>query len=230
MPGDTARDAFERAAMEAAHEALGPLTTVGAALDLLASAIDPEDDEAQQALVLAQRHLRTTELQLARLGRLRFGPQEPARRPTDLAALARELVEDLSLSVLAEHDTSVEVHGPVEAEVDPEQVRGLLFNLLSNAAKYSPPGRAVVVAIEDGGDEILLRVRDQGDGVAPDDVPRIFERYGRGDHVEVRGVGLGLPLARDIARAHGGDLVLEPARNEGSTFLLRLPRREGGGR
>ncbi|MEX1177239.1 MAG: ATP-binding protein [Nitriliruptor sp.] len=220
----SAREQFEQAAMEAAHEALGPLNTVEAAIGLIGPAIDPADEDAQQALELARRQLRLARLQLARFGRLRSGPDEPDRSEIDLSALARELVGDLEGTILAQHDVAVEAPRPVRAPVDVDQLRALLFNLLSNAAKYSPPGRMIVVVVDHCDDHGEVRVRDQGHGVAPDDAERIFERYERGPVEGIEGVGLGLPLARETARAHGGDLVLEPADDdEGATFLLTLP-------
>ncbi len=226
MVGPSARDEFEQVATEAAHEVMGPLTTVEAAIGLVGGAIDPEDAVSLDAIALAQRQLRLARLQIARLSRLDTGIEPPVTADVDLAALARELVGDLESTVLAEHATTVESTGPVLVEVDADQIRGLLFNLLANAAKYSPAGRHVVVAVDDHRDRVELRVRDQGHGVVPDDTERIFERYERGsEHPQVSGLGLGLPLARETARAHGGDLELEPApEDEGSTFLLTLPR------
>lgn len=214
---------FERAAVEAAHEAAGPLHAVGSALGLLRSMLDPDDEDGAAALRLAERQLRLAQLQIDRFGRLASGPDEPDRRPCDLAELARELVDDLSTNLLADHPTSVEAPPAVEAVLDADQIRGLLFNLLSNAAKYSPAGRNIVVGIQRLDGRLELRVRDQGAGVAPDDAQRLFRRYERGD-VDANGVGLGLPLARDVARAHGGELRIEPVEGEGSTFLLTLPR------
>jgi signal transduction histidine kinase len=214
---------FEETASSAAHEIAGPLSTVDAALGLVAQMLGPDDDEAQNLITLAGRHVRLIELQVARISRLRRGPDEPDLRRVDLTAVARQLVDDLSVSVLAEHPTTVEATGPIEVEVDVDQVRQVLFNLLSNAAKYSPAGRDVVVSLTSTADRIELRVRDQGHGVVPEEAERIFERYRRA-HEHVQGLGLGLTVAREIARAHGGDLTLEPAEEDGgSTFLLTLP-------
>ncbi|MEX0835375.1 MAG: hypothetical protein WD010_04745, partial [Nitriliruptor sp.] len=143
MAGSTARDEFEQVAVEAAHEVMGPLSAVDAALGLLGTAIDPADEVGTAAVGLARRQLRLARLQIARLGRLRAELEEPARERVDLVELARELVGDLEATVLVEHETTVTASGPVPAEVDADQIRGLLFNLLSNAAKYSPAGRTV---------------------------------------------------------------------------------------
>jgi two-component system, OmpR family, sensor histidine kinase KdpD len=224
MVGATAQQQFERAAMQAAHESMGPLSTVAAAIELLATSVDPDDADAQEALDLARRQLRLVQLQLGRLGRLRSGVDEPTLEPTDLKRLVEQLVRDLEASVLASHPTTVEADRPVEVDIDPDQVRGLLYNLLTNAAKYSPAGRDIRILLDVRDDEVQIRVRDRGHGVAPSDAERIFERYERADHGSTTGAGLGLPLARETARAHRGELSLEPAQKDaGSTFLLTLP-------
>lgn len=110
---------------------------------------------------------------------------------------------------------------------DPDRLRQLVLILLDNAARYSDPGGEVVVTLAAAvGGGLLLSVADRGMGIAADELERVFERFYRGDgagarHVE--GSGLGLPLARAIARAHGGELRLESTQGEGTTALLTLP-------
>jgi two-component system, OmpR family, sensor kinase len=101
-----------------------------------------------------------------------------------------------------------------------------LFNLLDNAAKYSPAEAPVVLELRarDGG--AVLTVRDQGVGIAPDDLPRVFTPFFRGDRSRTRdtgGIGLGLALAKRIVEAHGGRVALESALNKGTTVTLWLP-------
>jgi two-component system, OmpR family, sensor histidine kinase KdpD len=216
---------FESAASLAAHEMAGPLSTATAAIDLLRTRLDAEDEIASDLVSTATRHLRIARLQTARLAQLASGPRPPELRSTDLDMLVREVVGDLTLSELAHHPTAVESSGRAEAAVDPDQIRQALYNLLTNAATYSPRGRAIVIEVSQSGDQVLLRVRDQGHGVAPEAADRIFEPYQRGQ-ADAPGLGLGLALSRDIARNHGGDLTLEPAPKGGAEFLLKLPRPE----
>jgi two-component system, OmpR family, sensor kinase len=207
--------------MEAAHEVAGPLSAVRAALDLLGQHIDGAD--ARDLLDLARRQLGLADMRVSRFAQLDVSPAPPTRVPTDVVELCRTLVDDLSTSILEGHPAHVEACGSLRIEVDPDQIRQVLFNLLSNAARYSPAGRDIVVAVTVDASSCEIRIRDQGAGVAPEDTERIFERYERGD-VDVRGTGIGLAVARGLARGHGGDLVLEPAEDgPGSTFLLRLP-------
>jgi signal transduction histidine kinase len=214
---------FERAATLAAHEMAGPLTTTAAAIELLRVRLDADDPVASELLETATRHLRIAQLQTSRLARLAAVPRAPVTAATELGGLAREVVNDLSLSELAEHPTEATSDGAAIAEVDVDLIRQALYNLLTNAASYSPPGREIVLEVSQDPEHVMLRVRDQGHGVAPEIAGRIFEPYERGQD-DGSGLGLGLALSRDIARQHGGDLDLEPAPKGGAVFLLTLPR------
>jgi signal transduction histidine kinase len=112
--------------------------------------------------------------------------------------------------------------------VDAGRVTQVIGNLLENAVKYSDPPAAIVCALvlEDGFAEV--RVTDQGHGIAPEDMDRLFTRFGRvitAENSHVPGVGLGLYLGRRVARMHGGELSAESEPGQGSTFVLRLPLR-----
>jgi signal transduction histidine kinase len=145
---------------------------------------------------------------------------EPA--PTDLAALVRETV------AAAGGDTvPVEVAAPGELVVraDPARLRQALENLLGNAVKHSPPGVPVTVALaieeREGQRWAVVTVADRGPGIASALLPRLFDRFVKGDGSG--GLGLGLYLARGIAAAHGGTLDAESTPCQGARFRLALP-------
>ena len=141
---------------------------------------------------------------------------------TDLAALARETAATLETA-----DDEIVVRTPDELpmEVDPQRVRQVLENLLSNARTHSPDGVAVILEVateaRDDGNWAVITVRDAGPGIAPELLPRLFTRFaaGRG----TTGLGLGLYLARGIVDAHGGTLTAESPPGEGATFRVELP-------
>jgi signal transduction histidine kinase len=112
-------------------------------------------------------------------------------------------------------------------DADPERVTQILRNLLDNAIKYSPGGGLVVVRGEARAEEVLISVADQGVGIAPEHLNRLFEKFFRaksllGQHVV--GSGLGLPIARTIVEGHGGRIWAESRVGQGSTFFFTLPR------
>jgi signal transduction histidine kinase len=111
-------------------------------------------------------------------------------------------------------------------DADPQRVTQVLRNLLDNAVKYSPNGGLVVVRGEAGETEIVLSVADQGEGIAPEHLNRLFEKFfriksGLGRHVV--GTGLGLPIARTIVETHGGRIWAESQLGQGTTFYFTIP-------
>ena len=113
---------------------------------------------------------------------------------------------------------------------DPERVGQVLRNLLSNAAKYSPEGMPVEVRATYSNGRVRLELADRGPGIRSEDLPRIFEKFGRGRDREgkkVSGVGLGLYLSRRIVRAHGTDLTVETEPGQGSVFGFELEAAPG---
>jgi signal transduction histidine kinase len=108
---------------------------------------------------------------------------------------------------------------------DARMVQRLIANLIDNALKYTPTSGSVDVAVFQGtGDGAVITVQDTGIGISVEDLPRIFERFYRCDQSRsVAGTGLGLSLARAIARAHGGEITVTSQPGKGSVFTVTLP-------
>jgi signal transduction histidine kinase len=145
---------------------------------------------------------------------------------TDLVSLAHSCAEEAW--VLTEsHVVVVEAPaGPLEALVDPERVRQVLENLVSNAVKYSPDGGEIRIRVEDRRPVARVSVHDQGLGLAPEALPCVFDCFYRdaGTARVMDGAGLGLFIARQLVEAHGGQIWAEsPGPGRGSTFCLTLP-------
>jgi signal transduction histidine kinase/DNA-binding NarL/FixJ family response regulator len=137
---------------------------------------------------------------------------------TDATAFARTLPGDHPLT------TAIETYARVVA--DPERIGQVLRNLLNNAAKYAPPGTPIELRAVHRGEHVRIEVADHGYGIHPDDMPRIFEKFGRGRDRggrKVAGAGLGLYLSRRIVQAHGSELTVESTPGVGSVFGFDLP-------
>jgi signal transduction histidine kinase len=112
-------------------------------------------------------------------------------------------------------------------DADPHRVEQVLRNLIDNAVKYSPGGGMIVIRGEVDETQVTISVSDQGPGIAPEHLNRLFDKFyrvesGLGRHVV--GSGLGLPIARTIVESHGGRIWAESRPGEGSTFYFTLPR------
>ena len=157
--------------------------------------------------------------------RLADGKLELKKVPTNLGPFLQELVQDWR-EMQPELDFQLDLGEPVEPLLlDAERVRQVLNNLLSNAVKYRGESRRVEVGVTLSPGLVLIHVRDHGVGIPANALPHIFERFQRADADRGRGHGLGLFIASALARLHGGSLSARSNLGEGSTFILRLPRR-----
>jgi len=128
--------------------------------------------------------------------------------------------------LLAGPDVEVIADPDLMAYVDPVRMRQMVGNLVSNAQRHTPPGGRVTIRAEAAGERLVVTVTDTGAGIAPEDLPKVFDRFWRADSSRSRatgGSGLGLPIARQLARAHGGDLTATSRLGEGSVFTIDVP-------
>jgi heavy metal sensor kinase len=151
----------------------------------------------------------------------------------------RELVADVSetagmLGESAEVRVTTDIPaGPVRLAVDRHRIRELLLNLVTNAIKYTPAGGTVGLSLSEAADAVTLGVSDSGIGIAPGDLPHIFDRFWRADPARSRtgeraGTGLGLAITKWIAEAHGGTITVQSRPGRGTLFTVRLPRNGRG--
>jgi signal transduction histidine kinase len=135
----------------------------------------------------------------------------------------RDRIEEIVASVAAERrdDVRISVDPELEAPADPGALDRIVGNLVANALRYGSPPVSVDAVHHDR--HLRVFVEDRGDGVPPQFVPELFERFTRSGRERVGGTGLGLAIARSYARAHDGDLVYEEAEPHGARFQLVLP-------
>ena len=112
-----------------------------------------------------------------------------------------------------------------EISADPNRLASVVENLVSNAIKYTHSGGMVSISAGVEGEELLIRVKDNGSGIAPEEQQKVFEPFYRGNQGRrfKQGMGLGLSIARDLVEAHGGRISLESEPGEGSQFTIHLP-------
>jgi len=212
---------------DAAHQLRTPLTALRSQLEVtLEKDRPPEEYRHVLEDVLAEVEMLTEGVNaMLRLAYSEAGI-DPARRvPVELAPLLEEVAE-FFLPFAEDKGVRLEHAGFPEVTVpgDPAWIHQLFANLVHNAIKYTPPGGIVSIDGARSGDEVVVQVRDTGVGVEAAERDRIFERFHRvGARQSLPGVGLGLPIAREIARAHGGSITVESRPGYGSVFSVRLP-------
>lgn len=157
--------------------------------------------------------------------RIEAGTLELRREEVDARRLLHE-VEELFRDTSETHTLEVQAPAePVAVSCDPLRMEQVLTNLVSNATKYSPAGGLVTLRVDARDDEVVLSVRDEGVGIAPDEVAHVFEPFHRTHSLrDVPGAGLGLSVVRRIVESHGGFLRVVTAPGEGSTFEVHLRR------
>jgi two-component system, OmpR family, sensor kinase len=209
-----------------AHELLNPLAVAQGYASLLVDHTAGADETVRQ---FAQRVSQNVEVAVLLMQRLRDSVGDPTaltlqRSPLDMREVVHDTVTDLAATIAAGHPIEVDLPGtPVLVDGDETRLRQVLFNLVSNGAKYSPDESPIEVNLSVG-ELATVEVRNHGFGVAPDDVERLFELGARGGEGHGRGgSGVGLYVSRIIAEAHGGSLRVEPAEIQGSRFILDLP-------
>jgi signal transduction histidine kinase len=203
------------------HDLRNPLQIVMLqAQRLLRIAEDPVR-RPSSAIITAARRMDRMLRDLSDSARAESGNLELARAPIDLRPFVEELLES-SEGVLdvARVENAVPERLPAVL-ADPDRLDRILTNLVGNALKYSP-GRVIVQA-EGEGPEVRVSVADKGPGIGPDDLPRVFDRYYRGQRHEGEGLGLGLYIVRKLVEAHGGKIWAQSRPGVGSTFTFSLP-------
>jgi two-component system OmpR family sensor kinase/two-component system sensor histidine kinase BaeS len=166
------------------------------------------------------------ELALADAGQLRL-----YLRPTDVGHIIRSTVEGLAPAAKAQEVALGErIAGDLPiVQADSDRVAQVLRNLLVNAVRHTPPGGSVTVTAGLTADGVEIAVSDTGEGIAPDDLPHVFERFWRADAARSRtgGTGLGLAVAQSLVEAQGGRMWAESTPGEGSTLRFTLPSTMG---
>ncbi|HET9793356.1 MAG TPA: PAS domain-containing sensor histidine kinase, partial [Thermoanaerobaculia bacterium] len=214
-----------------AHELRNPLAPIRNALYLIGRP-DAGPSTIREAHAIAERQVRHMSRLLDDLldvSRVSQGRIELRRERIDLASAAIQAID--SVRGLAEQrGQSIAFDAspvPVVAEADPTRVDQVLMNLLSNAIKYTGPGGHIRVTIAREGDDAVLRVRDDGQGIAPEALPNIFDLFVQAKpHARSggEGVGIGLTLVRRVVELHGGSVTASSAGlGQGSEFVVRLP-------
>lgn len=213
------------------HELRTPLNAMLGWTHLLKSGLLPPDQHAK-AVETIERNARAQARLLADIldvSRIVTGKLTLERHPTPLAPVVDRVIEDMRLTVMEKRLDVTFTRGEREAVVlgEPARLQQVVWNLVSNAVKFTPAGGRIELTLAVNGAEVTLAVRDTGAGIAADFLPLVFDRFRQADASSSRrhaGLGLGLAIVKHLVELHGGTVTAEsPGPDRGAVFTVRLP-------
>jgi signal transduction histidine kinase len=212
-----------------AHELRSPISVIYYANSLNRLASNDQSSDQLDVIDRQVGHLNLLIEDLLDVSRVARGKIRLNRQHIDASSVIEGAVEKARpLITSRKHTLELDVsHEPMPLHADPSRIEQVLANLLTNAAKYTPDGGHICVMAKPAGDSAILAVRDNGIGIAPEMLPRVFDLFVQGEAGRERdegGLGIGLALVRKILEMHGGSVRVESAgRNHGCVFEVSLP-------
>jgi two-component system phosphate regulon sensor histidine kinase PhoR len=211
------------------HELRTPVTAIKALVETLEDGAIADPAAAKD--FLGRMHVEVDGLaqlieELLELSRIESGRVAMDRRDVEVSAVVRAVVERLGPLAERQGVTLVNPDGSAgTVRADADRIQQVLVNLVHNAIKFTPPGGRVTVTVAEGPREVVVLVADTGAGIAPENLPRLFERFYKSDRSRAGGgTGLGLAIAKHIVEAHGGRIWVDsPGEGRGATFGFALP-------
>ena len=217
------------------HELRTPLNSIIGFSDVIVSQKDPKTAEYAQHIAKSGRRLLDVVSDILDISKIESGSFVLNPQPADLAEIA-DAAADTMRDAIAEKHQTLDVRVPRDLAmltVDAKRIKQILVNLLSNASKFtSERGRIILVARANPDGGASVAVADTGVGLSQDQIATALKPFGQVQgHLSrtQEGAGLGLPIARGLARQHGGDLFIESTPGQGTTVLLTLPRSAASG-
>lgn len=223
------QEALRRALLaDIAHELRTPLAVMQGQIEALEDGVFPPTAEHLAPLHAQTMHLAHLVEDLRTLAHADAGQLTLERQPVSLAALVADLLAGLAAEAATRGVTLTgEIPGELPPlDADPMRLRQVLVNLLSNALRHTPAGGTVTVSAVRRAATAFVTVADTGEGISPDDLPHLFERFYRADRSRSRatgGSGLGLAIARRLTEAHGGQITIRSERGRGTIVTLTWP-------
>jgi two-component system sensor histidine kinase BaeS len=208
---------------EVVHELRTPLAVIRGQAEGISDGVYAADEEHLSSIVDATRSLEVLVEDLRALALSETGSLVLNREPVEAAALAQESISTFESQAKA---ASVTLSAHVDdglpmLDVDPVRMASAIGNVLANAIRHTPAGGLVRLSVSSRGDRIEISVVDNGEGISPEMLPHVFDRFVKGPGS--RGSGLGLAIAHDIVVAHGGSIDIDSAPENGTTVRMTLP-------
>lgn len=216
------------------HEMRTPLSALSMRVDLLLHTMRDMPPALQASLLAMRVHVRQEAAMVEDLidaARTLTGTMSVNRVPVSLGRIVRDAVSTVEASANEKRivfSVTPDNQGDhIEVDADPRRLQQVLWNLMLNAIKFTPPGGSVGLNIAGDLDGVRIRVHDSGQGIAPEDLPHVFGAFTLQSHANASGLGLGLYIARRIVELHGGTITASSAGKDlGTSFTVFLPTRQ----
>lgn len=213
-----------------AHELKTPLAILQGHLESMLDGVEqPEPDKLfsmqEEVMRLTRLVGDLRDLSLAQVHQLELHlqPMDLGEKTERAAEMLEPLLEEKNLHFVKELAPDLPLR-----QLDPDRLNQILYNLITNAIRYTTPGTAILLKTEAAGENVRLLIADEGPGIAPEDLPHVFEQFYRGDKSRNRalgGSGIGLSLAKSFVEAQGGSIRAENRKNGGAAFIVEFPDR-----
>lgn len=212
---------------DVAHELRTPLATVGTHMEAMMEGIwEPSSERLQSCYEEIQR-IGKLVIELEKLAKIESQTINLSKSPTDLLSLVTTIASGFEIEASHSNITLTILGESSYALVDEDRIKQVVFNLLSNAIKYTKGPGDVVIIVKDQPMEVSISVEDNGIGISKEELPFIFERFYRADKSRNRktgGAGIGLAIVKSLIQAHGGRIEVQSQLNQGSKFVITLPK------
>jgi PAS domain S-box-containing protein len=209
-----------------AHELRTPLGVLSNAAQLIEIAAPQEKKLLDPARIIRRqvKYLQTLVEDLLELGRVKAAKVNLVRERVAVGEIVAAALETTEAQLRERGQTAEVILPPIRIDADLTRLRQVFVNLISNASKFSPPGARIWIKGTTEGPEAVLRVVDEGHGISPELLPRVFDLFTQGASGSGSGLGLGLPLVKEYVELHGGRVqVRSDGPGQGSEFIVRLP-------
>lgn len=227
---DAAEAKTHRFIADAGHQLRTPLTVLRGFVGILRKGQLRHPDDAPKLLEKAERQIALMAALIERLTLLEnwHSGEPPAGRPTDVGALVAEIVGSIA-AANPERDVRIVAAPGAVAQLDAEEMTYAITNLIANALKYAREG-PIDVAVTTGETTVSIIFSDHGPGIAPDELPHVFDRFYRGARRDVPGSGLGLAITKLAVERAGGTIAAKSEPGKGARFTITLPRSDSSSR
>lgn len=212
---------------DVAHELRTPLTTVQTHMEAMLEGVWEPTPERLESCYDELNRLGNLVSDLENLAKVESDNLKLNKTPINLREMTKKVLWNYEKE-LRDRNLSVEVEGNCSlVYADRDRIGQVLVNLISNAVKYTPDGGEIRITLSDTEDSVVFNIRDSGIGIPEAEIPYIFERFYRADKSRNRntgGSGIGLAIVKSVVSAHGGAVDVESRLNEGSNFIVKLPK------